>query len=120
MKLIQQLFPLGTRLSDAGWDLFFLNCSDLMIRQNSAPALAKELTRDLNIARRATPDFAAEGTRAIEPRRPALSFLYHVLASPLMGAGAVNEFPTADDLEVIENYVYGVRPPSVQELRERS
>src|SRR5258708_3121604 len=119
MTLIEQVFELCTRLSDAGWDRFFLNFSDLKIRQHSAAALANELARDLNIDRGAVPDFAAEGTRAIEPGRPALSFLCHALASPLIGASEVDDFPTADDLEIVENYVYGVRPPSVQELRER-
>ena len=85
-----------------------------------AGELDKKLTR---IARGAKgfEDFALEGERGIEPGHPARSLLYHALASPnvLTGVGGsdLKAFPTLKELDTIENYVYGVRPPSIPELR---
>jgi hypothetical protein len=65
-------------------------------------------------------DFALEGTRGIEPGSPARSLLFHALASPNVfadGSGnALGAFPTPAELETVENYVFGVAPPSLDEV----
>lgn len=88
--------------------------------------LARELERPLEIDRDVPgfEDFAQEGIRGIEPGKPARSLLYHALASPhvvtLDGERDLREFPTPEQIEVVENYVFGVRPPTVQDLRVHS
>jgi hypothetical protein len=98
------------------WDV-----AGLDISQISAAALARELARPLKrIDRQARgfQDFAAEGKRGIEPGKPARSLLFHALAAPGAGRGRVRKFPTWGEIEIIENYVYGVQPSSIQELRQ--
>src|SRR5205085_8625005 len=64
--------------------------------------------------------FAAEGHRGIEPGQPARSLLYHALASPnvvgTFSGKRLKKFPTLAQLEIVENYVFGARPPSIPEL----
>lgn len=66
-------------------------------------------------------DFSFEGRRGIEPGKPAQSLLFHALASPQVvtgvGGAALSRFPTPAQIEAVENYVYGIRPPSIQDLR---
>jgi hypothetical protein len=82
-----------------------------------APNLARELGRRLDtIDRRIAgfEDFTDAGTRAIEPGAPAASLLYHALASPNVHPTASGRparaaaYPTLDDLDVIENYIYSL------------
>ena len=65
-----------------------------------------------------------EGKRGIEPGNPARSLLFHALASPNVISGVDDEeldaFPTLAEIETIENYVYGIQPPSIEELKIRS
>lgn len=72
-------------------------------------ALEKELERPLPIDRSA-PGFeqmALAAYRAIEPGKPALSFLYHALASAsVLPSGANVQFPSLAQLDVVENYIY--------------
>ena len=69
-------------------------------------------------------DFALEGTRGIEPGSPARSLLFHALASPNVfrdGAGNdLSAFPTPAEIEAVENYVYGVKPPSLDDLQAQA
>ena len=66
-------------------------------------------------------DFALEGVRGIEARSPARSLLYHALASPNVTVNVKGKeftaFPTLDEIEIIENYVFGVKPPLIEELQ---
>ena len=58
--------------------------------------------------------------RAIEPNSPSRSLLYHALASP-----AVTSFEgdlhgvDPEGLDAVENYVFGVDPPSLLDLWSR-
>ncbi|NJM95711.1 MAG: hypothetical protein HC792_06030, partial [Acaryochloridaceae cyanobacterium CSU_5_19] len=65
-------------------------------------------------------DFAEEGQRGIEPRNPARSLLFHAMASPnvvLDAAGRpLASFPRQEELEKLENYVFGVQPPTLLDL----
>src|SRR5262249_42165728 len=60
------------------------------------------------------------GTRGIEPRSPARSLFYHALASPNvlndLAGNRLGYFPTWADLDLVENYVYGVEPPTIDFL----
>jgi hypothetical protein len=109
------------RLAPAGWrDLLLEHGLDV-----AAADLRAELLKPLAI-RRALPgfeDFAGEGTRAIEPRRPDRSLLLHAFASPNVLAGAsgapLGAFPTIDEIVAVENLVFGIAPPSLPELAAR-
>jgi len=69
-------------------------------------------------------DFAIEGKRGIEPGNPARSLFFHALASPNVTKGANGEglstFPTLAEIETVENYVYGIQAPSIQQLLSQS
>lgn len=123
MSLINDVQAICNRLAPEGWgDLLAQHGLD-MKAADLAAELGKKLTR---IARNAKgfEDFALEGERGIEPGHPARSLLYHALASPNVLTGVdgsdLKAFPTLKELDTVENYVYGVRPPSIPELRARA
>jgi len=123
MPLIDAVMQTCKRLEAAGWRDYLWRVSDLDIAQATAAALARELARPLTRIDRAAPgfrDFALEGQRAIEPGQPAHSLLFHALAAPRLGEGQVQDFPSHADIEAVENYVYGVSPPSIAALRLRA
>jgi hypothetical protein len=106
------------RLARVGWRDFLFDRHGLDI---TAADLGAELARELDEIDRTAPgfeDFAEEGTRGIEPGKPCLSLLFHALASPQVAD--LEEYPTQAEIEAIENYVYGARPPSVEDLRARA
>ncbi|MDY6938799.1 MAG: hypothetical protein SWY16_14135 [Cyanobacteriota bacterium] len=121
--LIDTVKQICDRLSSGGWD-------ELMLRHGldlTAPDLAAELTRELPNIDRTLPgfeDFAFEGKQAIEPGFPARSLLFHALASPNVTQGATGEelsvFPTLAEIEAVENYTFGVRPPSLSDIINRA
>src|SRR6266851_191907 len=106
------------RLAPRGWQQL-LALHGLRL---DAAELASELTRPLANTKgestidREVPgfdDFCPSGLRAIEPGKPALSLLYHALASPhvypsVVGARTDQDFPTLEELDVIENYIYSL------------
>src|SRR5580698_7648747 len=123
MALIDAVMQTCRRLQAAGWRDYLLRVSDLDIGQEGAEPLARELSRVLQRIDRNAPgfrDFALEGKRAIEPGQPAHSLLFHALAAPQLGVGQVASFPSYEDIEAVENYVYGISPPSVADLRLRA
>ena len=69
-------------------------------------------------------DFNLAGTRGVEAGAPDRSLLYHALASPGVVADragvALRGFPTLAEIDAVENYVYGVRPPTLESLRARA
>lgn len=112
------------RLAPFGWsDLFSLHGLDI-----GAADLEFELARPLDSIKRDFPgfeDFALEGERGIEQGQPALSLLFHAFASPRVTAFpgetgspvSLREFPSPSEIEAVEDYVYGVSPPTIEELR---
>ena len=71
------------------------NLSDL-----SKPlANIKEITTKLGME-----DFA--GNKLIEPGSPAMSLLYHILASPRVKSTHFKTYPELSQLDAIENYIY--------------
>ncbi len=123
--LIEQATEILTRLASCGWDKVFIQ-HGLNIQADN---LKSELLRTLTHIDRSCPgfeDFAINGTRGIEPGKPAMSLLFHGLASPQVttfvesgSAVEVTEFPSAGDLEALENLVYGLEPFSLEDIRAR-
>lgn len=114
------------RLTGHGWRDLVLAATggELDIR---ATDLRRELGKPLTKINReivGLADFAPGATRAIEPGNPAGSLLYHLFASPDVvedGSGkALRAFPSLAEIEAVENYVYGAKPPSVADLRARA
>src|SRR5690349_17386828 len=126
MALFDDVRAVIQRLAPRGW-------KDLMAQHGlnlDAPNLAAELRRALvdgnrkSTINRALPgfeDFSLEGTAAIEPADPARSLLYHALASPNVyvnpsGTRTDDDFPTLEELDVVENYIYGVAARKMSDL----
>jgi hypothetical protein len=125
MALINDLFDLCKKLDD-DWAAL-LEVHGLHIRQSSPETLANELLNQILIVDRTIPgfqDFANDQARGIVPGRPAHSLLYHALASPNVLSGKdgkpLRKFPKLTEIETVENYVFGVRPPTVDDLLARS
>lgn len=123
MPLIDAVVDVCQRLAAAGWRDYLLRVSNLDIGQPNAKALAAELSRPLTHIDRNAPgfrDFALEGKQGIEAGQPAHSLLFHALAAPQLGVGQVQGFPSHADIDAVENYVYGVQPPTIADLRRRA
>ena len=125
MALLDDVFAICRRLG--GEWAKMLEIHGLNIQQSSPEALANELLNQNLIVDRTMPgfqDFADDQARGIVPGRPAHSLLYHALASPNVLSGKngkpLRKFPDLDEIEAVENYVFGVRPPTVDELLARS
>ena len=119
MALIDEVRDILGELSGGGWkDVFDAQGLDI-----DAGDLKGEMLRDISpTIDRLFPgfeDFAREGRRGITPGLPARSLLYHALACPNViwrdaeKSQKLGVFPTLDQIEVIENFVYGVDPPSL-------
>ncbi len=123
MSLIDEVKRVCDRLAPFGWqDLLRQHGLDI-----TASNLKQELTKDLAAIKRQIPgfeDFAFEGKRGVEAGNPSRSLLFHAFASPNVVLNAQstnpNAYPTLAELEIIENFVYGVQPPSLQDLRVRA
>jgi hypothetical protein len=123
MALLDAVRDVCRRLAPHGWtELLAAHGLDI-----GAGDLRAEFARPLTAIDRDLPgfeDFAAEGVRGIEPGVPARSLLFHALASPNVTAGPdgreLADFPTPAELAAVENYVFGVRPPSLPELFARA
>ncbi|KST67708.1 hypothetical protein [Mastigocoleus testarum] len=122
MSLIDQVKQVCDRLAPHGWrNLFLQHGLDI-----AATDLKAELTKELpgiNRNLKGFEDFAFEGIRGIEAGNPARSLLYHAIASPNVtevGGKELEVFPTLAEIESIENYVFGVEPPSLADLINRA
>ena len=123
MTLIDQVKKICDRLAPHGWrDLLLKHGLDI-----TAQDLRKELLREIpgiNREIRGFEDFAFEGRRGIEPRNPARSLLFHAFASPNVvkaaGGKDLTTFPTLAEIETIENLVFGIKPPSIEDLKKRA
>ncbi|MFF2129349.1 twin-arginine translocation signal domain-containing protein [Streptomyces olivochromogenes] len=113
------------RLADQGWRTL-LRTVTRGVLDIGAPDLAAELAKPIPALDRTVPgfgDFAPSlPARGIEPGNPARSLLYHALAAAAVltdGRGrTLGAFPTLAEIEAVENYVYGVHPPTLDRLRE--
>jgi len=124
MALIDDVKTVCDRLAPLGWRDVLLAASggQLDIQKPTAAALKKELTKTLTAIDRAKPgfsDFALSGKKAITAGAPANSLLYHALASPGVTAG-LSGFPTLNEIEIVENFVFGVTPLSLANLQAKA
>src|SRR5215212_172252 len=124
--LIDQVTAVCERLAPEGWRDLLLAVSHDELDITTAD-LSTMLSRPISRIDRTIPgfeDFALEGTRGIEPGSPARSLLFHALASPNVFGDATGDdlsaFPTPAEIEAVENYVYGVTPPSLDDLQARA
>lgn len=110
--LLDRVGEVCARLAPKGWRALLLAVSRDTL-DIGAPDLAEALARpiaDLDRTVPGFPDFA-----------PGLATLYHALASADVltdGEGrSLGASPTLADIEAVEDYVYGVRPPTLDRLR---
>lgn len=107
-------------LSDQGWRDLLLNVTQeqLDIGQLSSENIEAELTKALSIDREfpGFEDFSEDANQAVTPGSPAQSLLFHALASPAVISNTIAKYPSTNDLEVIENYVYSTAGVSLQDL----
>lgn len=124
MALINDVKAVCDRLSPLGWRDVLLRVSggQLDIQKPTTAALRTELTKPLTAIDRTVAgftDFSLTGTKAIIAGSPADSLLYHALASPNVSAG-ITGFATLKEIETIENFVFGVQPPTLAALKARA
>lgn len=124
--IIEKLKSICDNYGNKGWqDLFLIHGLDIL-----ADDLEKELSKKLNVDRTQPgfEDFALEGSKGIEPYIPARSLLYHGFASPQVVSWIdkdgnekdLHDFPTIEELSIVENFVYAIRTTSISELRVRA
>ncbi|HYW13359.1 MAG TPA: hypothetical protein VE871_15475, partial [Longimicrobium sp.] len=123
--LIESVGEACRRLAPLGWRQLLLDVTAGGL-DIAAGDLAAQLARPLNIDR-AHPgfgDFNLKGMRAVEAGAPDRSLLYHAFASAGVsanrGGAALDGFPTLTEIDAVENYVYGVQPPTLEGLRARA
>jgi hypothetical protein len=124
--LIDSVTAACRRLAPLGWRQLLMDATGNQLDIGAAN-LANELTKQLTRIDRNVPgfgDFDLAATRAIEAGSPDRSLLYHAFASPSVVAGrngtGLGGFPTMAEIEAVENYVYGVAPPTMASLRARA
>jgi hypothetical protein len=114
MSRIDKVQRICRSLAGRGWvDVFRRHGLDI-----TASNLHRELSRNLKIDREQPgfSDFCLKGRRGIERGDPALSLLYHALASPdvhpiVKGRAIRNgDYPSLEELDAIENYIYSLKP----------
>src|SRR5262245_23426981 len=125
MALIDEVKVVCNRLAPRGWArLLKQHCGGLDITK-PVGQLAAELQRPLVGIDRAHPGFeemSANARQGIAPGMPALSVLLHAFASPDVhpltnGAPAVDDYPTPQELDVVENYVFSLAARPLSSFR---
>jgi hypothetical protein len=124
MPLIDDVKVVCDRLAPLGWRslLKHVTGNQLDIQQATPAALSAQLAKTLTAIDRTVAgfsDFSLDGNRGITPSLPGQSLLFHALASPGVAAGLAG-FPTQAEIETVENYVFGVLPTSLAQLRTRA
>lgn len=119
MPLINDVKDVCDDLASLGWRTLLLEVTGdaLDIQQPSATKLRDALTDTIAAIDRSKSgfgDFHAAGERGITAGNPAQSLLYHALASPAVHptgtekVAAANRYPTLEQLDVIENFIYSL------------
>ncbi|WP_294820792.1 hypothetical protein [uncultured Flavobacterium sp.] len=127
MALINEIFDLCNKLAQNGWREMILSVTNgqLDIRQDAAEKLRSALLEPLTNIDREFPgfeDYTREDNKGIAPGRPAGSLLYHSLASPNVlwedkqADRRLGYFPSIEEIELIENYVFSIVTPSLSLL----
>lgn len=117
--LLEKIRRACDRLGPLGWRELLLKHGLDIASKNLEQELAKSLTVDRTVE--GFEDFAACGACGVEPGRPAYSLLYHAFASSRVQYGVdgkkLTAFPSPTEIEAVEDYVYSVRLPSLEDLR---
>jgi hypothetical protein len=123
MALIDPVKKACNRLAGRGW-------AALLARHGldiGKADLTKELARPLEIDRTIPgfEDLSMECTRGIQPGLPAASLLYHAFARVDVHPTADGEpaasndsYPTLEELDAVENYIYGLAPLEKSDLTD--
>src|SRR5262249_21329278 len=122
--LIDRVRQACSRLAPLGWRTMLLDVTGGQFDITAAD-LAAELAKALSSIDRTFPgfgDYGVNGSRPIDPGAPDLSLLYHAFAAPSVIArdrsgGKLDGFPTLAEIEAVEDYVYGARRSSLNDLR---
>ncbi len=124
--LIDEVAAACGRLAPLGWRRLLQDVTGGELDIGTAD-LKRELLKPLTRIDRGYPgfgDFNIAGTRAIDPGRPDQSLLYHAFAAPTVVAERngteLRGFPTLAEIEAVENYIYGVEPPTIDDVRRRA
>lgn len=121
MALVEDFRMTLSRLNGGGWEPIFVKLGIDVSAQNLREQLLSPIENidDLR-AIRGFEELSLAARCPIEARRPATSVLFHALASPGVverpDGEPLTEFPTAADLELAENVVFGIRPPSLADI----
>ena len=118
-RLIDAVAAACRRLAPLGWREMMLRASGGALDLNAAD-LAAELAKPLPTVDRSVSgfaDFAPDGLRGVEPGKPSHSLLHHAFACPDVSGPELRGYPTAAEIEAVESYCYGARPPSLASLR---
>ena len=114
MTRIDEVKRICRSLAGRGWiEVFQRHGLDI-----TASNLHSELSRNLKIDREQPgfSDFCLKGRHGVERGDPALSLLYHALASPdvhpiVKGrAIRISDYPSLEELDAVENYIYSLKP----------
>ncbi len=95
-------------MQDNGWEEFLLQ----QLNQSSIPwkddvKLCSDLNSIVRTRENGFDDFG--GKKLIEPGNPSLSLLYHALASPRVKNSIISAYPSIEQLDVAENFIYGLK-----------
>lgn len=92
-------------LKDKKWEDFLLKNTNLQsINWSDNEKLCEALTSIKKEEYNGFDDFG--GNKLIEPGNPSLSLLYHALASPRVKDSTILDYPTIDQLDILENFIY--------------
>lgn len=93
-----------------GWSSYIQDELNINLNISSATApenLQQELSDMGNLRKiRGLEDFA--GKQLIQPGIPEESLLYHLMASPRVKSSAIQSYPEIEQLDALENYIYGL------------
>lgn len=124
MALINDLKLICDLLGPRGWRTRLLAVTNnaLDIMQPTAAALEAELAKPVQLVPNQVgfEDLASRGDQAIEAGSPALSLLYHALASPAVHptpngepSGNPADYPSLAQLDTVENYIYSLNAGNI-------
>ncbi len=108
------IFNLCTKLAQNGWRelLHSVTNNQLDIQQTSPDALVAELLKplgnNLNRTIQGFEGYRLDGNQGITPFSFSKSLLYHALASSNVVDPSITYYPSLNDLDIVENFIYSV------------
>lgn len=113
MALKGEVLKLCNKLTKNGWRDLILSVTnnELDIKQSSANKLKEALLKPIDEINRGIPgfdDYRLDGNQGITPRSFSKSLLYHALASPNVVDSSLTYYPSLEDLDLIENFIYSL------------